>query len=615
MWRTFLMTGLALLLAAQAALAQAQQPRGVALVIGNGAYAQQALPGPVQDADAMAAALRQQGYTVLLHRNLDREGMQQALRDFGQRLPAGGEGLFYFAGHGMQVGERVLLLPVDAAATRPARLLAGALDLDAVLQRMAGASAGKPLLVLLDACLDNPFRTSPSARPAPPPNMRIAYAAQPGHAAFGSAGQGWWTAALLRAIAAGGDMGTLLAGAAARVAADSGGLQRPWLQSALSDEAAQPAVVPLPPLAAADAGAPYRRGVLPKDSAEQYELTFWDSIKDSTHASDYEAYLQAYPNGRFAGLARARVERLKAAAPRPEADRKEAPRPAAPEKAQAPRPPAKKPADSVPASAAPAPDAARAPTPPTPTPAPTPPAARKAGADIQDCPACPVLAAVPAGSFTMGSNNSDPSEKPARRMTIGKPFAIGRTEVTVQQWQACVEALACPRVTDAQRAPNQPVGDISWDDAQVYVKWLAKVSGKPYRLPTEAEWEYAARGGSASRYWWGEDMKGGTANCRGCGEPWQEGGPTPVASFAANGYGLHDMSGSLWEWVQDCWHSSYRNAPADARAWEEPLCRQRVIRGGSWRDGASYMPASTRFRYDASVRHSQNGLRVARDLE
>ena len=609
------MTVLALLLAAHAALAQPRQARGVALVIGNGAYAQQALAGPVRDAGAVAAALRQQGYSVLLHENLDREGMQQALHAFRRRLQAGGEGLFYFAGHGMQVGQRVLLLPVEASAAQPARLLADALDLDAVLQPMAGRPGDQPMLVLLDACLDNPFGASASNGPSPPPNTLIAYAAQPGHAAFDSAGQGWWTAALLRALAAGGDAGMLLDDAAARLAADSGGLQRPWLRSTLSGPAARMTPMALPLAADVGPGPYHHRGVLPKDSAEQYELTFWDSIKDSTHASDYEAYLQAYPNGRFAGLARARVERLKAAAPRPEAGKPEAtrqepPRPA-PEKTQAPRPPAKKPADSVPASTAPAPDAARPSTPPASTPS----AVRKAGADIQDCPACPVLAAVPAGSFTMGSNSSDPSEKPTRRLTIAKPFAIGRTEVTVQQWNACVEAGACPRVADAQRAPNLPAGDISWDDAQVYVKWLTKVSGKPYRLPTEAEWEYAARGGTASRYWWGEDMKRGAASCRECGEPWQEAAPAPAGSFAANGYGLHDMSGSLWEWVQDCWHSSYRNAPADARAWEEAFCRQRVIRGGSWRDGASYMPASTRFKYDASVRHSQNGFRVARDLD
>jgi formylglycine-generating enzyme required for sulfatase activity len=612
-WRTFLMMGLSLLLAAQAALAQAQpgKGKGIALVIGNGAYLEQPLPGPAQDADAMATALRRQGYTVLLHRNLKREQMLQALHDFERRLQAGGEGLFYFAGHGMQVGQRVLLLPVDAVAAQPARLLADALDLDTVLQRLASGQAGKARLVLLDACLDNPFQAPALAPPVLPPQTLVAYAARPGHAAFGNAGQGLWTAALLRAMAAGGNAHALLAGAAAQVAAGSGGMQRPWLQSTLSGEAVRMASMPL--LAAVDVDGPllYRRGVLPKDSAEQYELTFWDSIKDSNHASDYEAYLQAYPNGRFAGLARARVERLKAAAPRQEAPRPEAPRPA-PEKSQAPpRPAAKKPADSVPPGAAPAaaPDAARAAAPQTQ------PALRKAGTDIQDCPACPVLAAVPAGSFTMGNNSSDPSEKPTRRLTMDKPFAIGRTEVTVQQWNACVEAGACPRVVDAQRAPNLPVGDISWDDAQIYVQWLTKVSGKPYRLPTEAEWEYAARGGTASRYWWGEDMKRGAASCKECGEPWQEAAPAPAGSFTANGYGLHDMSGSLWEWVQDCWHSSYKNAPADARAWEEAFCRQRVIRGGSWRDGASYMPASTRFKYDASVRHSQNGFRVARDLD
>jgi formylglycine-generating enzyme required for sulfatase activity len=226
-----------------------------------------------------------------------------------------------------------------------------------------------------------------------------------------------------------------------------------------------------------------------------------------------------------------------------------------------------------------------------------------------------VLIAVPQGVFTMGSNSSDPSEKPAHRVTVTAPFAIGKTEVTVEQWHACVEAGACPRINETARAPGSPARDISWDDAQVYVKWLTKTSGKPYRLPTEAEWEFAARGGSATRYFWGDDMRKGNANCKDCGDPWQADSPAPVGSFAANGYGLHDMNGSVWEWVQDCWHSSYKGAPADARAWEEAFCPVRVIRGGSWRDGASYMLVSTRFKYDASVRQSQNGFRVARDLE
>jgi len=110
-------------------------------------------------------------------------------------------------------------------------------------------------------------------------------------------------------------------------------------------------------------------------------------------------------------------------------------------------------------------------------------------------------------------------------------------------------------------------------------------------------------------------MRPGNANCKECGEPWRPDGPADVGSFAANPYGLYDMNGSVWEWVSDCWHNSYKGAPADGSVWDDPNCRVRVIRGGSWRDGASYMLSSTRFKYDASVRHSQNGFRVARDVK
>ena len=217
----------------------------------------------------------------------------------------------------------------------------------------------------------------------------------------------------------------------------------------------------------------------------------------------------------------------------------------------------------------------------------------------------------------MGSNTGDSSEKPAHTVAIGTPFAIGKTEVTVAQWNMCVDAGGCPRITfDTKPAdPNTPARNLSWDDAQQYVKWLTAVSGKPFRLPTEAEWEYAARGGRVTRYWWGEQFSPGHANCKDCGEPWRADGPANVASFTANPYGLHDMSGSVWEWVSDCWHGSYKGGPIDGSAWDEPGCRVRVIRGGSWRDGASYMPATTRFKYDASVRYSQHGLRVARDIK
>lgn len=351
-------------------------------------------------------------------------------------------------------------------------------------------------------------------------------------------------------------------------------------------------------------------GVLPKDSAEQYELTFWDSIKDSKDAGDYEAYLQAYPKGRFAALARSRIARLRAEKPRVETP---AQKPAAAPAAKAPAavPPPSRPVERQATPPASAPAAA----PPKLAAGETPPPAANL-AEIRDCKECPPLISLPGGSFIMGSNTDDLSERPAHRVTLANPFAIGKLEVTVAQWNVCVDAGACPRIgANGAADKDMPVRDVSWNDAQQYVKWLAKTTGKPYRLPTEAEWEYAARGGTSTRYWWGPAMRAGTANCKDCGEPWDPAAPARAGSFAANPYKLQDMNGSVWEWVADCWHNSYKGAPDDGRAWDEPICRVRVIRGGSWRDGSAYMLSTTRFKYDASVRQNQNGFRVARDLK
>ncbi|CAG2130510.1 formylglycine-generating enzyme family protein [Cupriavidus numazuensis] len=371
-------------------------------------------------------------------------------------------------------------------------------------------------------------------------------------------------------------------------------------------------------------------GILPKNSDEQYELTFWESIKNSNYAGDYEAYLKQYPNGRFAALARARMERLAAAsapaAKTPPPERAKPPAAATPP-AKPATPPPQRSAPPAPAAAGAAAGAGAAPSEAPPSrPGTTasgsvsvggerkPPVEAKG--EIRDCPVCPVLVSLPAGSFTMGSNASDPAEKPPHHVSISQPFAIGRYEVTVEQWNACVDTGGCDRIaTVANSAKNSPVRDVSWDDAQQYVTWLSKTTGKTYRLPTEAEWEYAARGGTASAYWWGDQMRKGTANCKDCGDPWSQDAPANVGSFAANPFGLYDVNGSVWEWVRDCWHSSYKNAPADGRSWEEASCGARVIRGGSWREGATYMVSSTRFKYSSSVRQSQNGFRVARDLK
>jgi formylglycine-generating enzyme required for sulfatase activity len=394
-------------------------------------------------------------------------------------------------------------------------------------------------------------------------------------------------------------------------------------------EMTAPAAAAVAPVRA-QSGAIQLAGVVPKNSAEQFELAFWNSVKDSKQVGDYEAYLHAYPKGRFAALARARIQQLKTAPQQvpppvqPLLQQPAAQQPAA----QAAKPPDSKPADSKPAQQ-PATQARAAPKPQQGKARPAPaavtdgaqeesPAPGVAGAmaAVKDCEACPLMVALSPGPFTMGSNGSDPSERPAHKVALRTPFAIGKYEVTVGQWAQCVKASVCPNVPSAaSAAENFPMRDVSWDEAQLYLKWLSTVSHRPYRLPSEAEWEYAARGGTTSRYWWGEQMKGGNASCQGCGEPWKADGPSPVGSFVANPFGLADMNGSVWEWVQDCWHSSYKGAPLDGSAWADANCQSRVIRGGSWREDGSYMLSTTRFKYDASVRQSQNGFRVARTLK
>ena len=157
--------------------------------------------------------------------------------------------------------------------------------------------------------------------------------------------------------------------------------------------------------------------------------------------------------------------------------------------------------------------------------------------------------------------------------------------------------------------------NISWTDATTYVNWLSKKTGKVYRLPTEAEWEYASRGATQTRYWWGGETGTANANCRDCGGPWNRRAPADIGTYPANRFGLHDSSGGVWEWVSDCWYSSHAGAPADGSNRDARNCRLRVLRGGSWRNDASYLHSASRFKYDADVRYLVNGIRVARDLE
>lgn len=226
------------------------------------------------------------------------------------------------------------------------------------------------------------------------------------------------------------------------------------------------------------------------------------------------------------------------------------------------------------------------------------------------------MVVVPAGSYRMGSENSH-SERPVHTVTIGAPFAVGRHEVTFAQWDACVRSGGCPRGganDEGWGRGNRPVINVSWDDAQSYVRWLSEKTKKPYRLLSESEWEYAARAGTETAYSWGDEIGVGRANCDGCGNRHDNEQTAPVGSFAANGWGLHDMHGNVFEWVEDCLNDGYGGAPADGSAWLSGNCSGRVLRGGSWLDLPSGLRAAIRSGIATGIRISILGFRVARTL-
>jgi formylglycine-generating enzyme required for sulfatase activity/class 3 adenylate cyclase len=251
--------------------------------------------------------------------------------------------------------------------------------------------------------------------------------------------------------------------------------------------------------------------------------------------------------------------------------------------------------------AAPAPAAVPAPAPPPPAPAPPPP---PRGPAIVE----PELVSLPAGTLTMGGNDEF-AERPPHRVAI-KAFTIGKYPVTVREWKACVAANACKY--SATGDDDAPVANVSWNDAKQFTAWLSQATQKPYRLPSEAEWEYAARGGSTTRYWWGNQPQPGIANCKGCNEPYDAKQPLKVGSFLPNPFGLYDMGGGIDQWVEDCWHKNYQGAPADGTPWLDAECSAHVLRGGSWKSEPANIRTASRDQYDANVRYLTHGFRLAR---
>lgn len=238
------------------------------------------------------------------------------------------------------------------------------------------------------------------------------------------------------------------------------------------------------------------------------------------------------------------------------------------------------------------------------------------GDTFRDCDNCPEMVVIPSGSFKMGDLVGDglDREKPVHRVTIEKPFAIGKFEVTFQQWDACLDAGGCTYRPDDLNwgRGNRALGDVTWKDANDYVNWLSCFTGARYRLPNEAEWEYMARAGSATKFPWGNEIGEAKARCLSC-----EGGlpqPIEVGNFAPNDFGVYDTVGSVGEWVEDCLNNDYSGAPANGSAWVSGQCYYRIVRGGGWYGDAKFLTSSYRNYKNVDARDDTFGIRVARDI-
>jgi len=483
--------------------APAQDPgpraeRRIALVIGNGAYPDAPLRNPTHDAADMAEALKRCGFEVARLENGNREQMFAAIRAFGQDIAGGGVGLFYFAGHGLQVKGRNYLIPIGADIRMEDEVLSQALEVDAVLAKMESARNRLNILIL-DACRNNPFRSFRSlqqglAQMDAPVGSFVAFATAPGRtAADGSGRNGIYTEALLRHLSgAGTKLEDVFKRTRAEVLRASGGQQVPWENSSIVGDfyfSPGSATTPIEPIAAVPPPA--------------------------TAATPVEARAQPWTNS--LGMS---------------------------------------------------------------------------------------FVPIPAGRFTMGSLSGKGSkdEHPQHEVTLAKPFFMASKEVTRAQYGAVMGTAFDPKWADV------PAG-MTWRDARTFVERLnAREGTTVYRMPSEAEWEYACRAGSTTDWCFGNDSDQLKDYA------WYHNilmGTKAVGQKKPNAWGLYDVHGNAWEWCEDRWHDDYVGAPTDGRAWiEGGDPKRRVSRGGSFVVAARFVRSAYREKWKEDSWSWEFGLRL-----
>jgi len=552
----------------------------VALVIGNSNYKSAPLRNPTNDAKAVADKLQGLGFKVTLKLDQDQKSMADAIRVFGNQLKGGGAGLFYYAGHGMQVKGRNFLIPVDADIQNEDEVPYRSIDANEVLSKMETAK-NRLNLMILDACRNNPFSrkfrsaSQGLAQMDAPSGTLVAFATAPGSVASDGTGKnGLYTQHLLANLGQSGvPVEQLFKRVRVGVMKDTRNAQVPWESSSLvGDFYFKPGtVVP----ATADPAA--------------IELAYWESIKDSANAEDYKSYLKKYPNGQFADLAKRRAL----------------------------NPP--KPATTSIASIVPA---------PTTKPEPSPGAV--AGKVWKEPLTGMEFVWIPKGCFQMGSPKSEQwrRDNEHQHQVCVDGYWLSKYEVTNTQYRMFKPAHDSGNYEGNNlNGDTQPAVNVSWNDAVAFTEWLSQKTGKRFKLPTEAEWEYAARAGIQTTRYWGDD----DANlCRhaniadrtgkaiasmasyaydGCDDGYKV--SAPVGRFAPNSFGLHDMLGNVWEWTASPYDKTYAGGEKRAASLSEG--GKRVNRGGSWTNAPSVVRAAYRSFSSPGDGYYLLGLRLARN--
>jgi formylglycine-generating enzyme required for sulfatase activity len=672
------------------AFAPAHAEKRVALVVGNAAYDHaDKLANPVNDAQGVRDALKKLGFDVIYGENLKLKELQRAIGQFAGRVDGADVALVYFAGHGATFGDTPYVVPVDAEFSSLSGVPYELVPLEKLIGELRRAKGVR--IAILDACRDDAAEQGLKRQAASrggdvtrglgpmknPSGLIIAYATQymstaaddaagagpDGPLAAASVRHSPFTAALLNNIATPGlDVKEMFDKVGSEVEAATGGRQRPEISISLYGRYV------LAPAANPGAASP-PGGSAPASGVAQA----WGVIQNTTSLAVLDDFIRQFGNTPIYGsLARARrVELAKQLGGEPAKQQaKDLVKPPAREPAKEPAQESAKPATgphtalvTPPAPpAVPAEDPCRGPVtvsaaarcaPLT--------AAQERGLKpkdrFQECENCPEMVVVPAGSFTMGSPDDEKGrygwEGPQHDVKIGKLFAAGRQHVTVDQFAAFVRETKHEAGSKCQTfdgatwevRPNRswrnpgfvqegshPVVCVSWDDAKAYVDWLVQKTARPYRLLSEAEWEYAARArtspGAYPRFWFGDDEKELCRHGNGADQKAREsiGGAkgwtaapcsdgfaytSPAGHYLPNAFGLHDMFGNAWQWTSDCWHDNYDGAPADGSAWTTGSCGDgAVVRGGSWGSLPRVLRAANRI-WDSGA-SSDTGFRLAR---